>query len=164
MTNQPETPENQPTWVVSQIASHTAEIAALLEGHKQLAEGQKQLSKTLEESTNRILDVIEKTHGQFNDRLRDQQETVQALRDRQDADRMTAGKPNFQAIGVAFAIVTTVLGYYVQSQVGDTRAILASTKSDLSDMDRKVQSLNDMAIRDDERMNLILQGKIKVVP
>jgi len=164
MSNQPETPESQPSWVVSQITAHTAEISALLEGHKQLAEGQKQLSKTLEESTNRILDVIEKTHGQFNDRIRDQQEAVQTLRDRQDADRMTAGKPNFQAIGVAFAIVTTVLGYYVQSQVGDTRAILSGTKSDLIELDKKVQTLNDTAIRNDERMNLLLQGKIKVGP
>jgi flagellar motility protein MotE (MotC chaperone) len=164
MSNQLETPESQPSWVVSQITAHTAEISALLEGHKQLAEGQKQLSKTLEESTNRILDVIEKTHGQFNDRIRDQQEAVQTLRDRQDADRMTAGKPNFQAIGIAFAIVTTVLGYYVQSQVGDTRAILSGTKSDLIELDKKVQTLNDTAIRNDERMNLLLQGKIKVGP
>jgi len=140
---------------VAQISTHAADIAALAEGHKQL-------SKMLEESTGRILDVIEKSVNQTNERLREQQATVQKVSDRQDSDRVSASKPNFQAIGVAFAITTTLLGYYVKSQVGDTRVDLDATKQDVAEVRRQTQTLNDMTIRNDERVSLMLQGKIKI--
>lgn len=146
---------NSQEWVIAQVMDHSTAIAALVEG-------QKQLSKSLTENTDRILDVVERFDKDFNAKFREVQTTVVEARNKAYETNVAAGKVNYPAIGVAFAIGTAVLGYYVNSQIGDLRATVNANQTALRDMDKAHDADHDTMIRNDERMNLLLKGVIKI--